>query len=140
MKGDVGRRGEDHQSREEHLDKDRKDEQPSDEEVGKPEDSRGAAHRPRSGLSPFGHAAARHRLNLTLSVSATAHVAQRPRTCWKPSMSMNPWPEMLKAITFRSFASLHCRASSIAQATLYALSGAGRNPSDCTNMRARSNT
>src|SRR2546427_607014 len=44
-------------------------------------------------------------------------------------MSMNPWPLILNAIVRFSPGSLHFSASSIAHATPYALSGAGREPS-----------
>src|SRR3989442_8395704 len=72
--------------------------------------------------------------------AGTPLAAQRPKTSAYPSMSMKPWPLTLNAMTVRSPASFAFRASSIAQAMLYALSGAGRNPSAWTNMLARSKT
>src|SRR3989475_9305723 len=72
--------------------------------------------------------------------AGTPLTAQRPKTSAYPSMSMKPWPLTLNAMTVRSPFSFAFRASSIAHAMLYALSGAGRNPSVWTNMRARSKT
>src|SRR2546427_10505179 len=70
--------------------------------------------------------------------AGTPLASQRPKTSAYPSMSMKPWPLTLNAMTVRSPASFAFRASSIAHAMLYALSGAGRNPSAWTNIRARS--
>src|SRR5438445_12094037 len=72
--------------------------------------------------------------------AGTPLAAQRPKTSAYPSMSMKPWPLTLNAMTVRSPASFAFRASSIAHAMLYALSGAGRNRSASTNLRARSKT
>ena len=55
-------------------------------------------------------------------------------------MSMNPWPLMLNPIAFFSPVCLHFSASSIAQQTLYADSGAGRNPSVLMKIKAFSKT
>jgi len=56
--------------------------------------------------------------------SLTAYA--NPITSLKPGMSRKPCPLTLKAITFSSPLSLHFKASSMAQAMLYADSGAGR--------------